>query len=750
MTFTRILAALFALSTIGLGATAAPAAAQGDKVFGTIACTSQEGVRFCPGSTATRVKSHDGVPIDLNVTLPASGDGPFPLVILVHGWGGKKGGLAESKPWAERGYAVLYGTSRGFGDSCGSPASRAADPAGCAAGWIRLDDTRYEVRDVQHLAGLLVDEGWVEPQKIGIQGCSYGGGVSVALGLLRDRVMLPDGSYAPWTSPAGAPMKLAASAPCIPWTDLVYSLVPNGRHLDYTLSGERESRDPSGVMKESFVTGLYGLGSASGYYSPAGADPDANLTGWYTRIQAGEPYDGDPLITDIKDEIWSHHSGVSIPMDRTPAPMLISNGATDDLFPVDEAVRLYNLIGARRPEAEVAMLHFDYGHQRGQNKPEDTAYLRERTAAWFEYYVKGVGDAAPPSDVRAIRQTCPKATSSGPVLIADSWVALHPGEVRLLAPDAKSFNSSGGSPGIGQAIDPIAGPGACATTASADQSGVATYRFPASTGDGYTLAGSTTVIGDFTLTGGPGQVAGRLWDVAPDGGPQTLVARGVYRLTGNGRQVFQLHPNTYTFAAGHVAKLELLAKDEPYSRPSNAAASVAVANLDARLPVAEVPGGQVGVPTAVVVPEGRTLAPGVGQAVSVPLPTNSGSSTPTPTATATPTPFVPTAPVATPAPKPAVAPSTRPGRVKLTIRYRRRARGACGGLRIAVQGAGTRALKAITATAAGRRLGRDGAGPFRILVAAKAMSRRTRSVRIVLDRKSGRDVTITRRLRRCR
>ena len=50
-------------------------------------------------------------------------------------------------------------TTRGFGQSCGIAASRTADPAGCAAGHVRLMDTRYEVRDAQELAGLLADEG---------------------------------------------------------------------------------------------------------------------------------------------------------------------------------------------------------------------------------------------------------------------------------------------------------------------------------------------------------------------------------------------------------------------------------------------------------------------------------------------------------------------------------------------------------------------------------------------------------------
>ena len=39
-------------------------------------------------------------------------------------------------------------------------------------------------------------------------GVSYGGGMSTMLAFLKDRVRLPDGSFAPWTSPNGTPIRL--------------------------------------------------------------------------------------------------------------------------------------------------------------------------------------------------------------------------------------------------------------------------------------------------------------------------------------------------------------------------------------------------------------------------------------------------------------------------------------------------------------------------------------------------------------
>ncbi len=60
-------------------------------------------------------------------------------------------------------------TARGFGNSCGVPASRTA---GCECGWTRLGDIRYEARDLQYLTGLLVDEGIADRRAIGATGIS--------------------------------------------------------------------------------------------------------------------------------------------------------------------------------------------------------------------------------------------------------------------------------------------------------------------------------------------------------------------------------------------------------------------------------------------------------------------------------------------------------------------------------------------------------------------------------------------------
>ncbi len=153
-------------------------------------------------------------------------------------------------PFLNKGYATMSMTTRGFGQSCGTATSRTELGAACNNGYVRLMDTRYEVRDAQELAGQLADEGRTSFTQIGAIGGSYGGGMSMALGALKNRKMLPDGSLTAWQSPNGTPMQIAAATPEIPWTDLPYSLVPNGGTLDYVYDAPYQGR--TGVLKSSW------------------------------------------------------------------------------------------------------------------------------------------------------------------------------------------------------------------------------------------------------------------------------------------------------------------------------------------------------------------------------------------------------------------------------------------------------------------------------------------------------------------
>ena len=608
---------------VTLGALLAPQAASAaiPSVFnGDVSCTVEgDGVRYCGGTgPRTTTPSFDGAPIDVSAAFPAeppSGpDGTYPLVMLFHGYGGGKFGLSDMQHWVDQGYATFSMSDRGFHESCGSPASVTAAGGDCDGVYIRLIDNRFEVRDAQYFAGELVDEGLVDPNAIGAQGGSYGGGMSMALGALNDRVVNPDYSLSPWTSPEGTPLHMAATAPVIPWTDLAYSLAPNGSTLDYV--ADAPYTGPVGVQKKSFVTGLYISGLVNGRYAAAGTDPTADVTGWKNLLDAGEPY-GDSAQAVI-DEMTQHHSSYYIDHSEPPAPMLMASGFTDDLFPADETIRYYNRTKTQYPGADLKLFFGDFGHMRGANKSNDAAILNNRIDSWFRYYLKGKG-SRPAQGAEALTQTCPHSAPSDGPYSAKSWAEMAPGEVRLsdgstkvIAPDS----SSGGH------FNPVSEGDPCTTAPDDVPAGAAAYSFDPAPAGGYTMMGAATVVAKFQLASPTSQVAARLLDVAPDG-TETLVDRGLWRPDPSGdavKQVFQLHPNGWTFEEGHTPRLELLANDavvpDPgglgsYGQASVGQGNVTVSDLEARLPVLEKPGslgGLVKAPAPKFLPDGYDLA----------------------------------------------------------------------------------------------------------------------------------------------
>ncbi|MEO8969190.1 MAG: CocE/NonD family hydrolase [Solirubrobacteraceae bacterium] len=620
----RLVAGL--IVTLVLVAAGTAQASPSSVLRGAVRCATQpDGVRFC-GSldtggvlvpARTLATSWDNTAVDVNFALPKASPqhhGPYPLVMLFHGYGGSKFGLGSDgggigsaissmSPWLKAGYATFSMSDRGFGESCGTAASRSSVPeAECAHGFNHLLDTRYEVRDAQYFAGELADQGLVSRTQIAAVGGSYGGGMSMALGALRNRVMLPNGRLVPWRSPHGQKMSLAAATPFIPWTDLSYALTPNGSTLDYVADARYRGR--YGVLKRSYVNALYASGCNTPKTFCTTTDADWNLGAWIARLNQGEPYTG-ALPAQILHQVSTFHSSYAIDHSEAPAPMLIANGWTDDLFPADEALRYYNRTTTQYPQTPLSLFFGDWGHPRAQNKTADIAHYVTAIHRWLDYYVRGRG-RRPFGGVQALTETCPSSAASAGPYRASNWAEMSPGEVRLNQAAAQTILPTAASP----AFNPL-GTAACAQAPGATVAGAATYRLAVT--HTFTMIGSATVVADFTLPGATSQVAARLLDIGPDG-QETLISRGLWRPTVSAkpvRQVFQLHPGGWRFAAGHSAKLELLPNDVPYGRASNGQQNVTVSHLQLRLPTVSRPGaagGLVRAPLPKILPPGDTLA----------------------------------------------------------------------------------------------------------------------------------------------
>jgi fermentation-respiration switch protein FrsA (DUF1100 family) len=576
----RTISAVAALAAASLLAPAAHAAPP--PPFGH-ACLPQNGVLFCPtASDAERVPSWDGVPLDVDVTLPPSGDGPFPVIVMLHGWGGSKtafesptgAGGYNNLFYARRGYAVVNYSARGWARSCGAADSRTSP--GCDRGWLHLADQRYEGRDTQHLIGLLVDQGVIRPDAIGVTGVSYGGIQTLNLARLRNRVRMEDGSFMPWQSPAGRPLSIAAAWARWAASDLTYALQPNGRFLDFRTPRRNQGIRPGGVMKKSYLDGLYAAGTAGGFYAPQGGSFNADITTWKALSDRGEPARPDALA--VGRELTRFHSwaGLSGPS----PPLLVQNGWTDDLFPAPEALRVYRTFRAA-PGARISLQLADLGHPRGQNKARSLRITTEQGAAFFDAYLKRQGSPPAHGSVLAFTQTCPTAAREGGPFRAENWERLHPLMLTMRRARPQVVRSNGGSRAAARAIDPIGG-AACNKVSAGRARATALVqrrlRRP------FTLLGMPSVEASIRTRGRGGFVAARLWDVHR--GRQTLVSRGVYRLRDNqsGEILFQLFGNGWRFRRGHVARLELVGRDPLFLRTSNFRFSVRVSGIRVLLP----------------------------------------------------------------------------------------------------------------------------------------------------------------------
>ncbi len=607
-----------------------------------------------PGSNqavARTVPSWDGTPIDINFGLPDPGQfgpGPYPMAMYFHGFGGGKEGFGgDLKRFTDKGVAVFSMTERGFKFSCGKKNAVATltqtqpngyGPDACDDGFIHLMDARYEVRDAQYFAGLLADEGLIIPDKIGSVGASYGGAKSMDLGSLRNRIMLPDGSLQPWKSPDGKSLEIAVAAPVVPPTDFAYSLVPNGTTLDYTAlnpygpqnaDGTFKDSTKYGVMKSAIINLLFGAGdNFSGDYPELGFTPSPkwDVRNWRSMMAAGEPYGTGPNAAAAKtmlNEMTNFHSAYYIDDSVTPAPMIIAEGLTDDLFPPDESIRYYNRAKTHHPDAKVGLLFADIGHPRApafgqgieQGRDADKETSLQTVVKWFDYYLLGQG-AQPEAGVELLTQVCPYSSPSGGPFKAPSWSALSSGELRLNSTRSQVIKASGGVDGIASKFTTVND--GCTTAPDVNEPGVVQLDFPVTPAGGFTLAGSPTVSADISVANGPeSQIAARLLEVKNR--QERIIARGVYRPDKSGRQVFQLHGNGYRFEPGTTARLQLLPRDghkDPNQRmldyilPSNDQRDVKISNIDVRLPVMEKPGslkGLVKKPLAKPVPAGKTL-----------------------------------------------------------------------------------------------------------------------------------------------
>lgn len=538
------------------------------------ACAAQDGVRFCPtADLAQRVRSWDGVPLDVDVTLPRTGTGPFPTILLLHGLSQTKTafegtGQYSNVGFARRGYAVITPTARGYGGSCGTVASRTA---GCERGWTRLADMRYEVRDLQWLVGRLVDEGVARRDRIASTGVSYGGGMSTMLAYLRDRVRLPSGRLAPWRSPQGRRISLTAAWPRWPWTNGGSIFTRNGRGY--------WSRAPVGVVAHSWANLIF-FAASTGFVAPTGGELGADLKLWKRLLDTSST---GATARQVLDNAYLEHGVASL--SGTPTPLLLQSGWTDALFPVGQVLPAYDRLLRRDPRAPVALQIGDLGHG-GANHPGDDRRFTAQGVRFLDAWLKGGGGKPAPGSVTAFTQVCPKsAPGGGGPYTARRFDALAGGRLSFATGRGLRITSRGADPALAAALGGVGGD---CNPYPPDPTSTAVFgtRSP-----GVTMIGRPTLTGTVRTIGRNGQLDARLWDLDPATRTQRMITRATYRLVNDqtGRFRLDLDGNGWRFPAGHRIVVELLGRDTPTYGASPTPFSARLGDLRISLPVRERP-----------------------------------------------------------------------------------------------------------------------------------------------------------------
>ena len=540
-----------------------------------------------------RVRTFDGTPIQLDVTLPSVPYVPQgapkpatpPLVLMLSGWsndvcqfesttlaGSAVAGCADwignagyhwNNAWfASQGMVTLTYTPRGWYDSCGRVLSTGytylTDPM-CSdtpgeASWVHLYDRRYEIRDAQYLSGLLVDAGVVDPNHIVATGDSGGGGPSWDLALSQDRVAQVDSTPAsvvtkPWTSPNGTPLHLAAALPMYTWTDLVDSLMPNGGASDGFAGAPADGNrlSPIGVEKASYVSGLLALGVADvpsspgngAQYAVPGTDPTADLSTWYAAISAGEPtFSANPIaptvIAQVGGPLRSPYA-MPVPPKSVEKPVFVIQGMTDPLFPSLQASTMVNRLKAADPSYPVTAFYGDVGHSYADNPLDVWQQAHNEGNAWLDAVLAHQGTSQPQVTVDTTRCVAGQTLQS---FSGNSLGGLQASTLSFGSAASQTIvHTTPLSPPTatyeGLQTDPIANSGCRSMAASLSDPSPSqvSYVFPVTAPA--TLLGAPTVRVTAGVAASDAELVARLWDVDASG-TQTLITQSAYRIQNPG------------------------------------------------------------------------------------------------------------------------------------------------------------------------------------------------------------------------
>jgi ABC-2 type transport system ATP-binding protein len=494
------------------------------------------------------------VDLDTRLYLPSGSDDKVPAVLLGHGFGGTKNSVSDdAESLADRGYAVLTWTARGFGTSGGE---------------IHLDSPDYEVKDAQRLLDWLAAQPRVQTDaagdpRVGVVGGSYGGALALLLAAQDPRV--------------------DAIVPLITWNDLGKAFFAQ------SASGV----SAPGVFKKSWAGLFFGSGSSSAdsflngdaaappVPQPTGQNPAcgrfaADVCAAYLKMATtGTP--------DAPTTALLQRSSPAPVLDKIKAPTLLIQGAVDTLFPLSEADA--NARGIAATGTPVRVAWFTGGHDGGSGPQTDQDRTKFLTAQWLDHYVKKDG-AAPATSFTYSRVAGFSALDRG--LVTNGYSdPTYPGltgtgraDVTVSGDAQQIANPPNGNPGALSSLPGVGGQlGSLLGSVAGDLPGQHAEFDSAPMTNAIEVVGAPTVRLRAASPTGSATLFVKLFDVDPNG--TATLSGGLIapvRLTGLPTDVNAAQPVTVTLPAivrridaGHTVRITVATSDQAFLTPPDPA-----------------------------------------------------------------------------------------------------------------------------------------------------------------------------------
>lgn len=380
------------------------------------------------------VETSPGVSIDTSKYLPKKL--PAPAILIAHGFGGSKDSVeAEAKLFASKGFVVLTWTARGFGESTGQ---------------IEMNSINGEVADTRALISYLARSKDVlldaqgDP-RVGIMGSSYGG----ANALLT----------------ASQDPRIDAVIADITWSDLQQGLFPQ--------SVER-SKDAGPFKKIWAGTFFSAVSLQSAYLGECGSFSQRWCDAYENAVLQGKP-------SQAEKDLLASVSPINYASTIT-APILLSQGQADSLFPLSESSKTAEVIKKTNPNTPLAMIWHADGHD-GTNS--QAPYLREQFLRWFKKYLLNEKLEFPVFQFTRTNGSISLQDSSViPKVFTSEKLPFESKsqQLKLVTPTAAAIYPIGGVPGAISALPGIGSAGALASQFLSNLAGFSPAFLPGQSG----------------------------------------------------------------------------------------------------------------------------------------------------------------------------------------------------------------------------------------------------------------------------